>query len=185
MLRTPYLFLGLALVAASAHAQQAPPAAAPMSAAQKAAAIKSATAAAPRVIGDNATVIVPGDSGKMTVVRQGTNGWTCFPDDRIHSGAMCADSAGMQWAQSLMTHADRPANTGPGLIYMLAGGTDVSATDPWAKPTGGKGIVSGPHYMIMWPFATSSGLSTTPKTTGTWIMWSGTPYAHLMVNGVP
>lgn len=182
MHRTPYLFLVAALALGSAQAQQT---GTTMSAAQKAATIRSATAAAPRSIGEHATVIMPGDSGKMTVLREGTNGWTCFPDDRIHSGAMCADSAGMQWAQALMSHADKPTNTSPGLIYMLGGGTDVSATDPWAKPTGGKGIVSGPHYMIMWPFAATSGLSTTPKKTGTWIMWSGTPYAHLMVNGVP
>jgi len=40
--------------------------------------------------------------------------------------------------------------------------------------------------MIMWPFdPATTGLSTTPKKTGSWIMWSGTPYAHLMVNQVP
>jgi hypothetical protein len=182
MHRAPCLFLSVALSAVCVQAQQM---SAPMTDAQKAAAIKSATAAAPRDIGEHATVIVPGDSGRMTVAREGTNGWTCIPDDRIHSGAMCADSAGMRWAQALMSHADRPPNTSPGVIYMLAGGTDVSATDPWARPTGGRGIVSGPHYMVMWPFAAASGLSTTPKSTGTWIMWSGTPYAHLMVNGVP
>ena len=182
MHRTPYLFLVAALAVTSAQAQQT---GTTMSNAQKAAAIRSATAAAPRSIAEHATVVIPGDSGKMTVLREGTNGWTCFPDDRIHSGAMCADSAGMQWASSLMSHADKPTNTAPGLIYMLAGGTDASATDPWAKLAPGKGIVSGPHYMIMWPFTPASGLSTTPKKTGTWIMWAGTPYAHLMVNGVP
>lgn len=182
MQRTPYLFLVAALATTSAQAQQT---GTTMSAAQKSAIIRSATAAAPRAIGEHATVVAPGDSGKMTVVREGTNGFTCFPDDRLHSGAMCADSAGMQWAGALMSHADKPTNAAPGLIYMLAGGTDASATDPYAKLERGKGIVSGPHYMIMWPFAATSGLSTTPKKTGTWIMWSGTPYAHLMVNGVP
>lgn len=182
MHRTPYLFLVTALALGSAQAQQT---GTTMSDAQKAAAIRSAVAAAPRSIGEHATVVAPGDSGKMTVLREGTNGWTCFPDDREHSGAMCADSAGMQWGSALMSHAERPTNTVPGLIYMLAGGTDASATDPYAKLERGKEIVSGPHYMIMWPFTAASGLSTTPKKTGTWIMWSGTPYAHLMVNGVP
>jgi transposase len=28
-------------------------------------------------------------------------------------------------------------------------------------------------------------LSVEPKQTGTWIMWSGTPYAHLMINQRP
>jgi hypothetical protein len=40
--------------------------------------------------------------------------------------------------------------------------------------------------MILWPFdPRRTGLSATPKRTGSWIMWSGTPYAHLMVNQVP
>jgi len=33
--------------------------------------------------------------------------------------------------------------------------------------------------------AKSTGFATTPKKTGTWIMWAGTPYAHLMVNQTP
>lgn len=185
MYRTSYLFLMAAIAVAGAQAQEAQPSTSTMSAAQKSATIKSAVAAAPRNIAANATVMAPGPDGKMVTLREGTNGFTCFPDDRIHSGAMCADAEGMKWAQSLMSHADKPANTAPGLIYMLAGGTDVSATDPWAKPGSGTGIVSGPHYMVMWPFDAASGLPTTPKKSGTWIMWSGTPYAHLMVNGVP
>ena len=31
----------------------------------------------------------------------------------------------------------------------------------------------------------STGLSDKPKQTGSWIMWAGTPYAHLMVNQKP
>jgi hypothetical protein len=57
--------------------------------------------------------------GKMTVLRKGTNGWTC------------------------------------------------------------------PHWMILYPVPNSSGLPTTPKNTGTWIMYAGTPWAHLMINGKP
>jgi hypothetical protein len=38
----------------------------------------------------------------------------------------------------------------------------------------------------MWPVdAKASGLSTTPKNTGTYIMWAGTPWAHLMINQAP
>jgi hypothetical protein len=38
----------------------------------------------------------------------------------------------------------------------------------------------------MWPFdAKESGLSDKEKKAGTWIMWAGTPYAHLMINQKP
>ena len=40
--------------------------------------------------------------------------------------------------------------------------------------------------MILWPYDPgASGLPAKPKKTGTWIMWAGTPYAHLMINQVP
>jgi hypothetical protein len=152
-----------------------------------AALIASATAAAPRAIGEHATVMAPDASGKMAVIRAGTNRWTCLPDEPDTPGLdpMCLDRAGMQWVQSLMSHAPKPANTTPGMAYMLKGGSDISATDPYAKTTD-HFIESPPHWMLMWPIdAKESGLSTTPKKTGTWIMWAGTPYAHLMINQVP
>ncbi len=67
---------------------------------------------------------------------------------------------------------------------MLAGGSDWSATDPNA--TSGAPINEPPHWMIMWPFdPTITGLPTAPKQTGTWIMYAGTPWAHLMINQRP
>ncbi len=87
--------------------------------------------------------------------------------------------------QGLMAKARKPANTAPGLIYMLEGGSDISATDPFATKTDHY-ISSPPHFMIMWPYdPKTSGFGTTPKKTGSWIMWAGTPYAHLMVNQTP
>ena len=77
----------------------------------------------------------------------------------------------------------KPTNTKPGIAYMLAGGTDWSATDPFA--TKGTPIKEPPHWMILYPVPNSSGLPTKPKNTGTWIMYAGTPWAHLMVNGKP
>jgi hypothetical protein len=76
-----------------------------------------------------------------------------------------------------------PANTKPRIVYMLAGGTDWSASNPWA--TKGTPIHEPPHWMVMWPVTAASGLATAPKNSGTWIMWAGTPYAHLMVNQKP
>jgi len=149
--------------------------------------IRSATAAGPRSVSDHAAVMAADPSGKMMQLRAGTNGWTCIPDEPSTPGVdpMCIDKNGMEWVQALMAKAPKPKNTAPGLIYMLEGGSDISATNPFATTTDHY-ISSPPHFMIMWPYdAKSSGFATTPKKTGSWIMWAGTPYAHLMVNQTP
>lgn len=148
--------------------------------------INRALSAAPPAIAKAAKVVDMDAQGKMTVLRDGTNGFTCLPG---HPGvvgdvAMCADGPSMQWASDWMGHKPKPTNTEPGVIYMLAGGTDWSATDPYA--TTGTPIKEPPHWMIMWPFdPKTSGLPDKPKQTGTWVMWAGTPYAHLMINQHP
>lgn len=148
--------------------------------------IQRALSAAPPDIAKAAKVVDFDDQGKMTVLREGSNGFTCTPG---HPGvvgdvAACADEASMQWVDDFMAHKAKPTNTEPGVMYMLAGGTDWSATDPFA--TSGTPIKEPPHWMIMWPFdPQSSGLPTTPKQTGTWIMYAGTPWAHLMINQRP
>jgi hypothetical protein len=149
--------------------------------------IRSAVSAAPSDIAAHAAVIAPDASGKMAEIRAGTNGWTCMADEPDTPGLdpMCLDGQSMKWVQSLMSHASKPANTAPGIIYMLQGGSDISATDPYATKTE-HFVESPPHYMIMWPYeAKATGFATTPKKTGTWIMWAGTPYAHLMINQKP
>jgi hypothetical protein len=149
--------------------------------------IRSALSAAPRDIAEHAAVMAPGANGKLAEIHAGTNGWTCLADEPDTPGLdpMCLDKQSMLWVQSLMSHAAKPANTAPGIIYMLQGGSDISATNPYATTTE-HFIESPPHFMIMWPYdAKSTGFSTTPKKTGTWIMWAGTPYAHLMINQKP
>ena len=147
--------------------------------------IRRALSAAPPDIAKTAKVVDFDDQGKMTVLRDGSNGFTCVPG---HPGvvgdvAACGDAAAMQWVSDYMAHK-KPTNAEPGVMYMLAGGTDWSATDPFA--TSGTPIKEPPHWMIMWPFdPKTSGLPTVPKQTGTWIMYAGTPWAHLMINQRP
>jgi hypothetical protein len=84
-----------------------------------------------------------------------------------------------------MKHDPKPGNTAPGIGYMLMGGSDISATDPWQTTTETY-VSSPPHWMLLWPVdAKTSGLATTPKKNVTWIMWAGTPYSHLMINQKP
>jgi hypothetical protein len=150
---------------------------------------RSALSAAPTSISEHATVMAPGADGKMTTLREGTNGWTCFPDNPSTPGPdpACADPEAMKWMAAHDAHAAKPPNSAPGIMYMLAGGSDASNTDPYATGDANtKWVTTGPHWMLMWPVdAKASGLSTTPKNTGTYIMWAGTPWAHLMINQAP
>lgn len=177
-MRSPGLIAAALVVAASLGAL-----AAGESTAQK---IARAVSAGPPSVTAHATIADTDAKGKMIVLRQGTNGWTCLAGHVgvVGDDPMCADAASMQWADDWAARKPRPTNTKPGIIYMLAGGSDWSADDPFA--TKGTPIKEPPHYMIMWPFtAKQTGLPTTLKQTGTWIMYAGTPYAHLMINGKP
>src|ERR1700682_1572728 len=147
--------------------------------------IARALSAGPPSVTAHARVADMDAKGKMTVLRKGTNGWTCMPGHVgvVGDDPICADAATMQWADDWAAHKPKPTNANPGIAYMLAGGTDWSASDPFA--TKGTPIKEPPHWMVMWPVEKSSGLPTTPRDTGTWIMSAGTPYAHLMINGKP
>jgi len=152
----------------------------------KEAKIARALSAAPANVSEGAKVIDRDDNGAETVLREGSNGFTCFPG---HPGVVgdvtyCANAAALQWESDFMALRPKPGNKEPGIEYMLLGGTDWSATDPNA--TSGTPIKEPPHWMILWPFdPKTSGLPTEPKQTGTWIMWAGTPWAHLMINQHP
>ena len=90
----------------------------------------------------------------------------------------------MQWFADAKALKPKPTNTVPGITYMLAGGTQRSDTDPY--DTTSPPITIGPHWMIMWPFdPKTTGLPTTHKPTGAFIMWAGSPYAHVHVMGRP
>jgi hypothetical protein len=68
---------------------------------------------------------------------------------------------------------------------MLEGGTDASNTDPYATAPSetNNWIKTGPHVMVMNATEMMSGYPTDPNpdTSKPYVMWAGTPYAHLMV----
>jgi hypothetical protein len=146
---------------------------------------KSAEGAAPRSVSGKATVIAMDADGKMRTIRKGTNGWTCMPDNPTTPGPdpMCWDKNAGEWVDAWMAHKTPPAKVG--LMYMLAGGTDASNTDPYAqKPTTeNHWIQTGPHIMIVGAddsFYSTYPKSTDPDTKVPYVMWAGTPYQHLM-----
>jgi hypothetical protein len=148
-------------------------------------AIISAMSAGPAAVGRDATIVVPDASSKMRVLRAGTNGFTCMPDDPSSPGVdpMCADKAGMEWLDAYIAHKP-PAKGKVGLIYMLAGGSDASNTDPYAsKPANGHWIATGPHVMVVGAdaaFYAAYPSGANPDTSVPYVMWAGTPYQHLM-----
>jgi hypothetical protein len=148
--------------------------------------IRRAMSAGPVSITKGAKIVETDEKGKTVVLRDGSNGWTCFAGQPgiVADNTECDDQAAMQWNADWDAHKPKPTNTIPGIGYMFAGGTDWSATEPYA--TSGTPIKEPPHWMLFWPFdPKETGLSDKPKDTGTWIMWAGTPYAHLMINQKP
>jgi hypothetical protein len=148
--------------------------------------IASAMKAAPASIAKGATIVAMEAGGAMRTLRKGTNGWTCMPDNPATPGPdpMCMDSNAMAWAGAWMGHQAPPTGK-VGLMYMLAGGTDASNTDPYAtKPAANNHwIKTGPHIMIVGADATfydTYPKNADPDTSVPYVMWAGTPYQHLM-----
>jgi hypothetical protein len=149
--------------------------------------INSAMSAAPKKVSGAATIIAMDADGKMRTLREGTNGFTCMPDNPTTPGPdpMCMDKAAWEWAGAWMGHKTPPAGK-IGLMYMLSGGTDASNTDPYAtKPSADKHWVkTGPHVMIVGADASFYDMypkSADPDTSVPYVMWAGTPYQHLMI----
>jgi hypothetical protein len=96
---------------------------------------------------------------------------------------MCFDAAFGAWATAWMAHKT-PNITSFGVAYMLQGGTDASNTDPFkmAPDSGQAWVDTGPHVMVVVPNVQNlRSISTDPKNGGPYVMWGGTPYAHVMV----
>ncbi len=148
--------------------------------------IARAMSAGPPDIARSAKIVDKDAQGHTIVLREGSNGFTCMPGNPnvIGDPAMCVDGPSMQWFADFAAHKPKPTNTVPGITYMLAGATQRSDSDPHDHTS--PGITVPPHWMIMWPFdAKATGLPTTHRDTGAYIMWSGSPYAHMHVMGRP
>ena len=175
------LLAAIAAGALSASASVAQPAGDP---------IASAQSAAPLAISSHATIMTIDAKGAMQTLRKGTNGWTCMPDapDTPGPDPMCFDANAGKWVAAWVAHKPPPAGA-VGVMYMLEGGTDASNTDPYAtKPTAANAwIKTGPHLMIVGSPDVLAGYpaSATPDTAAPYVMWAGTPYAHLMVPVTP
>lgn len=148
--------------------------------------IKLALSAAPLRISKDASVMLPGEEGKMVEVKKGTNGFTCIPtvNNRPDPDPMCYDAAVGQWVEAIQKKADKPGNTVPGISYMARGGYHWERNGKvlMDEEPGAKLVKEPPHWMMMWPFTSAdTRLPSRPNPSGVWIMFEGTPFAHLMV----
>lgn len=148
--------------------------------------IARAMSAGPDDISASARIVDKDAQGRTVILREGSNGFTCMPGNPnvISDPPMCADAASMQWAADFSAHRPKPTNSVPGITYMLAGATQLSDSDPYDSTS--PPISVRPHWMIMWPFdPNTTGLPTTHKPTGAYIMWAGSPFAHVHIMGRP
>lgn len=149
--------------------------------------ITNALSAAPSSIGDGATVMdwPARDGAAPAQLRAGTNDWVCFPDMPMTEGndPMCLDQVWLSWVNAWQGRT-KPEIERVGIGYMTApGGAHGSDTDPFASgPTAdNEWGYDPPHIMLLVPDLTSlEGLPTSRDSGGPWVMWSGTPYAHIM-----
>ena len=174
-----------ALLPAGVHAQHTAHAATPPKQANPrsdAALIANALSAAPASIATIATV--RNHDGR--ILRQGTSDWVCMPDipDAPNDSPMCLDAPWRDVIAAWMSKTT-PTVTRMGFGYMLQGDLPVSNVDPFATaPTAtNQWIATGdPHVMILVPDKTAlDSLPSDPRSGGPFVMWKGTPYAHIMV----
>lgn len=149
--------------------------------------IESAMSAAPSTVSANATIMDTefDDAGEFVVLREGTNGWTCFIDAPGTPGIdpMCLDETWMAWLRALIA-GEEPNTKVVGLAYMLQGGSEPSNTDPMAsEPAAGEEwMTSPPHIMVIMPGKIDQSLYSPDYHSGApWIMYAGTPYEHIMM----
>lgn len=147
-----------------------------------AAKIARAESAAPASISADATIVdVDG-----TVLREGSNGWTCLPGIPLIPGdehPMCNDAVWTAWLAAAAAGEEFSTDT-VGYSYMLQGDAMVHNHDPSATQPDDSGhwVQEGPHVMLLMPSNVSlEGMSDDPHVPGPYVMWGGTPLRHIMV----
>lgn len=131
--------------------------------------IARAVSAGPKHVTDGAQITGMDAQGKTIVLREGDNGFTC------RAGSLKVVALPPQCSST---------KSKPTIIYMLAGATQRSISDPDDKTSPSLSI--GPHWMIMMKFdPKTTGIPETYSDTGAYVMWSGSRMGHMHIMGIP
>jgi len=187
------LVAALCLVASVARAQNTATTILP--AAQQ---IEAAVSALPTELRADATVLGYGADAKLVEIRKGKNGMICLASDprspQFHV-ACYHDSLEpfMARGRALRAHGTQGAQVDTVRFAEVRAGTLKMPTRPAAlytltapaasyDPASGKVSNARPLYVVYMPFATSTttGISSNPKVGSPWLMFPGTPKAHIM-----
>jgi hypothetical protein len=181
-LHRSYAVALLALPLAALQAQARP---AGQSAATETEFIKAAEEGAPERISAQAAIARLEPNGGTTIVRPGTNGFTCTLMADETNSPTCANAQGFKWLVAATAHKPAPPAGGGGVAYMAKGSTHYETPEgeivmaPSAKT---KSVREPPHWMLLTPLdPAATGIPTRPNAGGAYIMFAGTPFAHLMV----
>lgn len=142
--------------------------------------IALAESAGPADISKKAAIMDMTDMSAPKQIRTGTNGWICYA---MEQQPMCLDKQWQNWATAWMGKT-QPNIEATGIAYMLRGDHGASNTDPYAMaPTAdNQWVVTPAHIMVIYPDPKMlDAFPTDPKSGGPFVMWKGTPYAHVMV----
>ncbi len=194
------LAMMLLVPVASAEAQQTTPAAAPVSYATPERQIAAAVSPLPANLQKGAKVVGYDQAGKLTTLRAGTNEMICIADNpanpRFHVSCyhnslepfmsrgrtLRAQKMPEDQVDSLRAREVRAKKlvmpTRPAALYQYFAARD--------SVDAGTGTVKGAQYLyvVYTPYATykTTGISEAPVAGGPWIMFPGTPFAHLMIS---
>ena len=149
--------------------------------------VELARSAAPSFISKDATILIVDKDRSFKKVRNGSNGFTCYSDlDKIDVPVpSCMDEAAVQWWNDFIQGKPKPTNKVPGVAYMAQGALrwekDGVIYMDWHTP-GTTRVKEPAHWLLFWPFDPErTKLPTYPGKFGSSIMYSGTPWSHIMI----
>jgi len=152
--------------------------------------IAEAVTPLPASLRHGATVVLEAEPGKRTVLREGTNGMLCQADTPAPGFAVSCyhkalDAFFTRWGELRRAGKSESELRDTLSAEVKAGKFKVEAGQTTYGLSGGWRTESMPLAAVFVPNATaeSTGLSTELDPYRPWLMWAGTPIAHVMLPG--
>ncbi len=155
--------------------------------------IEEATSPLPVHLRAEASVVMNNSKGTERVLRKGSNGFACYPDEHSPNfRVVCREASWKRYIGKIGPILAQTSTSPSERLALIDATIDEGSVTP---PTPGSRAysLSGPDrervkplFVISLPGATaeSTGLPT-ERSNGTWLMCPGTPTAHIMVGDIP